>query len=123
MTNDSETEIDPEALLAAIGEEERCDGSQQPSVDAFMDALTTVEGDLAAVLASDEADIRAADGVLDGLTGRQSGFRRAIETLDDRYAPYREEMTTWIEYDSSADIATKRWPFALAEDEEVSSDE
>jgi hypothetical protein len=115
MTNDSEPAIDSDAILAAI-EAERCDGSQQPSVDAFVAALTALEEDFDVVLASDEADPRAADKVLDGLTGRTSEFRRTIETLDDRDAPYRAEMATWIEYDSSASNDDERWPFTLTEE-------
>jgi hypothetical protein len=123
MSDDSETEIDPEDIIAGIEDEERCDDARQPMVDEFVDALTALEGDFDVVLASDEADTRSADRVLDGLTDRQSEFLTEIEKLDDRYAPYRDELATWIEYDAPDSNDDERWPFALDEDEEEESDE
>jgi hypothetical protein len=123
MADDSATEIDSEAILAAIEDEERCDDDRQPPVDEFVAALTTVAGDCDNLRALDEEEGRdAADAVQRHLADHEGDFLTAVRQLDDRYAPYREEFATWIEYASSADNATKRWPFALAEDEEASNE-
>jgi hypothetical protein len=123
MSDDSEPEIDPDAILAAIEDEESCDGSRRPSVDELVDALTTAAGGRDAILASNAEGGCAADSVLDGLTDRKSEFSKEMKKWDARYAPYVEQMATWMEYAAAADNIDERWPFALAEDEEVNNNE
>jgi hypothetical protein len=123
MCDDSETGLNGEAILSAIEDEERHDDDRQPPVDEFVAALTTVAGDCDDLRALDKEEGRdAAAAVNRHLADHEGEFLTAVRELDDRYAPYREAFATWIEYASSADNATKRWPFTLAEVQEGEED-
>jgi hypothetical protein len=124
MSNDSEPEIDSEAILALIEDGESGDDTQQPS-EEFVDAVTTNAGDLHDILASDEESGRAAVTVQRALTGRESEYLTEQEH-DDRYhrhAPSIDDYATWLRLDFADGDEDTCWPFALDEDKESESDE